>query len=107
LNTCCGEVIKISSSSSYQLSLFSSKGGPIHHAGEGAALGEPSSSSIGDLWPEINSSEGGLVVATHSSLRASSSRHLPGKEAKNGTLILSVFSAPANHRMVKIVHSKF
>jgi hypothetical protein len=80
-------IIEISSSSSYQLSLFSSKCGPIHLVGECAALGEQSSLSIGALWPEVNSIEGGLMAATRSSLETSSSRHLPDKEVKRETLI--------------------
>jgi hypothetical protein len=55
--------------------------------GKCAALGEQSSLSIGDLWPEVNSIEGGLMAATRSSLETSSSRHLPGKEVKRETLI--------------------
>jgi hypothetical protein len=49
LNTLCGEVIEVSLSSSYELSLFSLKVGSAHSVGEGVSPGELSSVSIGDL----------------------------------------------------------
>jgi hypothetical protein len=49
LNTLCGEVIEVPSSSSYELSLFSSKVSSAHDMGGGVAPRESSSVSIGDL----------------------------------------------------------
>jgi hypothetical protein len=89
LDTLHGEIIEIPSSSSYELSLFSSKVGSVHDAGGGVSPGDSSSFSIGDLWPEINSSKGGIVAMTCSSLGALSSRPLPGEEARRETLIHS------------------
>jgi hypothetical protein len=59
LDTPHGDLIEASSSlsSSYNLSLFSSKAGSGHIAGEGAAPKESSSGIISDLWPEIGSVE--------------------------------------------------
>jgi hypothetical protein len=57
LNAPHGGIIEISSSS-YGLSLFSSKAGSDHDMGAGAVLVESSSVSIGYLWPEINNIEG-------------------------------------------------
>jgi hypothetical protein len=72
--------IKISSGS-YNLSLFSSNANSDHDRGVGAALRELFSVSIGDLWPEIDSSrganyEGAFTTATRSRLEASTSRPL-------------------------------
>jgi hypothetical protein len=59
LNALHRDIIEIPSSSSYELSLFSSKAGSARGVGEGVALGGVSSSvSIGNLWPEIDSVEG-------------------------------------------------
>jgi hypothetical protein len=70
-------------SSSYNLSVFSSKDGSYHDGGSVAALRESSSMSIGDLWPEVDSScranrEGTFMTATHRQLEASSSHQLSG-----------------------------
>jgi hypothetical protein len=53
LDTPRGDLAEISSSS-YGLSLFSSKAGSRHDAATGATPGGSSSVSIGDLWPDID-----------------------------------------------------
>jgi hypothetical protein len=52
LNNPHGDVVE-SSSRSYELSLFSSKAGSDHDVSAGAAPGESSSMSMGDLCPRI------------------------------------------------------
>jgi hypothetical protein len=84
LDTSRGDFIEISSSS-YNLSLFSSKSSSNHDGGVGAALRESSSMSIGDLWLEINSSrgadyEGAFMTATCGHLEILMSRPLSGAE---------------------------
>jgi hypothetical protein len=81
LNTLCGDVIDIFSSSSYELSLFSSKAGSAHSAGGGVP-----SVSIDDHWPEGSIAGGPAAAATHDRLEASSSRRLPNqnKETEDG-----------------------
>jgi hypothetical protein len=71
-------VIEISSSS-YNLLLFSQKASSDHDGGAGASPRESSSVSIGDLWPEIDSShdadyEGAFATTKHSHSEASTSR---------------------------------
>jgi hypothetical protein len=51
LNTLHGDVINIYSSSSYKLSLFSSKAGSAHDTSGGVALAGSWSTSIDDHWP--------------------------------------------------------
>jgi hypothetical protein len=53
LDTPRGDLVEISSSS-YGLSLFSSKVGSHHNEGAGATLGGSTSVSIGELWPDID-----------------------------------------------------
>jgi hypothetical protein len=57
LDTLYDNCIEVSSSS-YNLSLFSSKANYDHGGGAGATPRESSSMSIGNLWPEIDSSRG-------------------------------------------------
>jgi hypothetical protein len=57
LDTPCGDLIEISSSSC-NLSLFSLKVGSHHDGGAGAMLRESSSVSIGDVWSEVDSVRG-------------------------------------------------
>jgi hypothetical protein len=87
LDTLRGEIIGIPSSSSYELSLFSSMADIVPDTGGGVAPGELSSSSIGDLWPKINSREGATATTTCSSLEASLSHRLPSEEARKRALI--------------------
>jgi hypothetical protein len=54
LGTPRGDLIDVSSSS-YNLSIFSSKAGSHNDGGIGATRRESSSVSIGDLWPEVDS----------------------------------------------------
>jgi hypothetical protein len=61
------------------LSLFSSKAGSSHVAGEGAAPERLSSESVGALWPEISSAGnmdigGSFVAAARSNLEVLTSR---------------------------------
>jgi hypothetical protein len=77
LDTPRGDFIEVSSSS-YNLSLFSSKTGSHHDGGAGATPRESLSVSIGDLWPEIDSShradhEVAVTTTAHSQLEASTS----------------------------------
>jgi hypothetical protein len=82
LDTPHGDFIEISSSS-YDLSLFSSMAGSDHDKGVVAALRKSSSVSIGDLWPKIDSScgtdlDGAFTTATSRLLEASTSCLLSG-----------------------------
>jgi hypothetical protein len=77
LDTPHGEFIEVSSSS-YNLSLFSSKAGSHHEGGVVVVLRESSSVSVGDLWPEIDSlceadCEGAFMAAMCSCPEASTS----------------------------------
>jgi hypothetical protein len=70
-------------SSLYNLSLFSSKAGSSHVAGQDAVPERSSSESIGDLWPKISSAgnvdtRGSSVGAARSHLEASTSCHVSG-----------------------------
>jgi hypothetical protein len=53
LDTPRGDLVELSSSS-YSLSLYSSKVGSRHNANVGATPGGSSSISIGELWPNID-----------------------------------------------------
>jgi hypothetical protein len=76
LNALCSNIVEISSSS-YELSFFSSKADSGHIVGADATLEKSSSVSIWDLWLEINSTrgtgegEGASMTATRGHLEAS------------------------------------
>jgi hypothetical protein len=82
LDTPRGDFIEISSSS-YDLLLFSSKASSDHDRGVGAAPRGASNMSVGDVWPEIDSShdtdcEASFATAMRNHLEASTSCPLLG-----------------------------
>jgi hypothetical protein len=82
VNTLGADVIKISFSSPYELSLFSSKASSAHGGSSGV--------SVGDLCPEIDSTEGATVTTTAGPVEASTSRPLSGTGATSrGKTVIS------------------
>jgi hypothetical protein len=93
LNALHSDVVKISSSS-YELSIFSSKAGSGRGASGSVIPWESSSVSIGDLWLEINNvkgpgGEGAFMTATSDHLEASALRLVSGtgKTARGKTVM--------------------
>jgi hypothetical protein len=75
LDTPCGDFIEISSSS-YDLSIFSSQSGSHRDEGAVATLRVSSSMSMGDAWPEVDTVHGvdhedAFTTTTHDRLEAS------------------------------------
>jgi hypothetical protein len=82
LNAPRSDIIEILSSS-YELLFFSLKDGSGHDVAAGAMREESSSVSIGDIWPEINSTggtsyEGASMTVARGHLEVSMSHPLSG-----------------------------
>ena len=78
MDTPRGDIIEISSSS-YELSPFSSKVDSGHNVYGDVSPERSASASVGGLRPEIESGEGGTATGTPGQLKASSRRRLRGE----------------------------